>query len=449
MIRKISLLTLLAFNAVYSQDVNHHVYTTAKGILYTEEKNPFWIYSNQRGRIDEKTNLAAWITGEGIYELRDVGVVRTGLGVLYSDGIEEGIKLDEFYVSYENNWFEAFAGRKQEEELFHGLSATNEHLLWSLNARPISGVGVETNRPVMFWERAGLGFEASWAEYFSDEKERYIQVPRIHHKSFKLVYTGIRNLEIVAGLQHYVQWAGESPEHGELPSGFEDYLRVVSGGSLSGGTGFVGESEINGLGNHLGGYLASVETSWNGYGIFLLYNTIFEDMSGIKWRNKPDGRYSIYIENPEENRWVEALMYEYYFTRHQSKTYPTPDGKDNYFNNHLYKSGWTYQKAVIGLPFILLNEEKTRVAHNNIVAHHVGVAGQAFYTYPYRLLLSYRENYGSKSGSPAPLEKVLSTYLNVNVLDHFINIDFQVGVDFHFEESSKVGFGITVSRIIL
>ncbi len=122
--------------------------------------------------------------------------------------------------------------------------------------------------------------------------------------------------------------------------------------------GLVGENEINGLGNHLGGYEVQLNTSFSHFKISLVYNTIFEDLSGIKLRNTPDGRYGIYMEDRETEKWVQAFMYEYYFTRHQSKTYPTTDGKDNYFNNQVYQSGWTYEKRIIGLPFIMLNDER-------------------------------------------------------------------------------------------
>lgn len=449
MIKKLPFFVFLCCSTVQSQYINYEIFSSVQGLLYSEENSPFWMHSNKRGRIDEKTNVAGYITGSGTYILRDESTLKLGLGVLYQDGYSKGVKLDEYYLQYQNNWMQAYAGRKQKWELYRGLSATNENMLSSLNSRPLPGISFNIPEAVPIWKEAGLGFKLAWEEFFLDEYDRNIQNIRIHHKSFHLVFSGFRNLTLSAGVDHYVQWAGKSPEHGDLPSGLEDYFRVITGGGISGGTGLVGENEINGLGNHLGGYEASLKTSYSHYIIELIYNTIFEDMSGIKLRNTPDGRYGIYIEDQEQNKLVEAFMYEFYFTRNQSKNYPTTDGKDNYFNNNLYRAGWTYENRIIGLPFILLDEDRFRVAHNNIVAHHIGITGDAFYRYPYKLLTSYRANYGVKSGSSKPQERIISTYLDLNVWQRFLNVNVQIGGDFNFEASENIGFGIKVSRRLL
>lgn len=436
---------LLFISAIFSQEIEYNVSSTAQGIVYSGEENPFWMHSNQRGRIDERTNISSWINGKGTYEFRYGGVLQAGLGILYHDGYSSEAQLDEYFVSYENNWLETHAGRKQKEEFFSGISATNENVLWSLNSRPVPGLSLNIKHLTVS-DRAGIGVKASWEEFFSDEHDRYIQNLRIHHKSLHLIFSGIRNVELVAGVHHYVQWGGKSPEHGPLPAGFEDYLRVITGGSIIGGDGLVGENEINGLGNHLGGYEVRLNTSLSHYDISFVYNTIFEDFSGIKLRNTPDGRYGIFIENQQMEKWVQAFIYEFYFTRNQSKNYPTTDGKDNYFNNQVYQSGWTYEKRIVGLPFMMLDDERFKIAHNNIVAHHIGLSGNAFYQYPYKFLASYRGNYGAKAGTSRPIERIISTYLDVNVWQEFLNINLQVGADLHSSESSNVGIGLRVQK---
>ena len=430
----------------FAQEIDYSVSASVQGVFSSEEKNPFWLHSNTRGRIGPETNIAGWLTGKGTYTFRNGSFFQLGVGGFYHDGFANQIDLDEYFLSFQNEWLHAFAGRKQKKEFFRGLSATNESILWSLNSRPVPGIGFEITEPVYFWKRAGLGFKLSWEELFSDEHDRYIENIRIHHKSFHLVFSGIKNVELIAGVQHYVQWAGKSSEHGDLPSGFDDYLQVITGGSIIGGDGFIADNEINGLGNHLGGYEAQLNTTVSHFNVSLIYNTIFEDMSGIKLRNTPDGRYGIYIEDREKNKWVEAFMYEYYFTRNQSKNYPTTDGKDNYFNNHLYKSGWTYDHQVIGLPFMVLKENGLGIAHNNIVAHHIGVTGEAFYTNPYRLLLSYRANYGAKGGTSRPIERIWSTLVDIEVWQDFVKVNLQFGADFNSETSENLGVGLKISR---
>lgn len=449
MIKKLPIFILLFYSTLQAQYIDYTLYAAVQGLVYAEKENPFWMHSNKRGRVDEKSNFFSLVSGTASYELRNKSLLQLGLGVFYKDGNSEGTNLDEYYVSYRNNSIHAYAGRKQRKTLFRGLSASNENMIRSLNSRPLPGISFETPEPVPVWKDADLGFKLSWEELFSDEHSRYVENLRIHHKSFHVVFSGIRNWEVSAGVEHYVQWAGKSPEHGDLPSGFEDYLRVITGGSIIGGDGVVGEQEINGLGNHLGGYEIHLKTIFSHFNISLFYNTIFEDFSGIKLRNTPDGRYGIFIEDQEQNKWVEAFVYEFYFTRNQSKNYPTIDGKDNYFNNHLYRSGWTYENRIIGLPFILLNEDGIGVAHNNIVAHHIGITGDAYFIYPYQFLASYRANYGAKAGTSKPIERIISTYLDVNLWQDFVKVNIQLGADLHSSESSNFGIGLRISKQIL
>src|SRR5690606_9397010 len=132
------------------------------------------------------------------------------------------------------------------------------------------------------------------------------------------------------------------------------------------------KEEINGLGNHLGSYEINIRTSIYNYDFEVFYNHIFEDGSGTRLRNTPDGRYGVYISDTEENKWINALMYEFYYTKNQSKNSSTTDGTDNYFNNNLYQSGWTYENRVLGIPFITLRDSRFRIGNNIFVAHHFG-----------------------------------------------------------------------------
>lgn len=446
MIKRLPLLLLFFFPKLQAQYFDYSASAVLQGIYSSEEYSPFWMHTNQRGRIDELTTMAGWVNLSGSYIITEDASIEMGIGALYQDGFSDEIQLDEYYLSFENQWLHVFAGRKQRPELYKGLSATNENILWSLNARPLSGVGINIPEPVFFWPEAGLGFKATWEEFVTDDV-RYVENTRIHHKSFHLVFNKIRNIQLTFGVQHFVQWGGTSPEYGDLPSGFDDYLRVVTGSGIGGeADGSIGEQEINGLGNHLGSYEIYLNTSVSGYDVELIYNTLFEDKSGMMLRNTPDGRYGIYVEDQRQGGWLDAVMYEYYYTRNQSKNTPTSDGKDNYFNNNLYRSGWTYENRILGLPFILLDEDRFRVSHNNIVAHHLGLTGTAFQNYPYKLLTSYRLNYGAKAGTSTPSEKIWSSYLDVKVWQQLVDINIQVGADVSSETASNLGAGIRLSK---
>ncbi|HER39915.1 MAG TPA: hypothetical protein ENO10_01705 [Salinimicrobium catena] len=442
MTRKLPLILLLFVFKGFPQQIDFNASVTAEGIFSSEEENPFWLYTNQRGRIDKETDIATWADASGRYFITPDASLELGVGVLYQNGYADELQLDQYYLSFQNKWLKAHGGRKQKVELYDGLSATNENVLWSLNARPLPGVSFEIYEPVYFWKSAGLGFKASWEEFFTDD-ERYVENLRIHHKSFHFVYSGVRNVELIFGVQHFAQWGGISPEEGSLPMGFEDYLRVITG--RQGENTEVGE-QLNSLGNQLGSYEIYLNTSWSHYDIQLLYNTFFEDMSGLKLRNTPDGRYGIFIEDREQGKWISSFIYEYYFTRNQSKNYPTTDGKDNYFNNSLYKSGWTYENRILGVPFILAREDGLGISDNNIVAHHVGISGKAFHYLPYKILTSYRMNFGAKGGTSKPTDEILSGFVDLEIWQDIVDVNLQMGFDLHSASDDVFGAGLRVSK---
>ncbi|SKB36514.1 Capsule assembly protein Wzi [Salegentibacter holothuriorum] len=448
------LLALLFFSFflnVQAQNIEFSGQVNATGLLYSDDNSPFWFHTNQRGRVDESTNFSGFITTQGFYKLSENSNLEFGLGALYQDGYSDKLQLDEAYLAFNNSWLGIVAGRKQRKELYRGLSASNQSVLWSLNARPLPGIRLFTTRPIFFKNNRGLGFQASFEEYLMDD-ERFVENTRLHHKSFHLVYRSSPKFQISAGLRHFVQWGGTHPEFGDLPSDFEAYTRAVTGRGAGEDTGDgISEQEINGLGNHLGSYEVNIKTILAGYNIELIYNHLFEDGSGSLLRNTPDGRYGIFIEDPTAplNAWVSAVMYEFYYTKNQSKNTPTTDGQDNYFNNNLYRSGWTYENRVLGLPFITLGPDRFRISNNKILAHHIGLSGMAFNKIPYRFLGSFRKNYGGKGSANTNGQHILSTYLDLNLLQNVVNLNLQLGGDFSEIEGPNFGAGIFISKSFL
>ncbi|HEY9184010.1 MAG TPA: capsule assembly Wzi family protein [Salegentibacter sp.] len=428
-----------------SQDLEYSAEINASGLIYTQDESPFWLHSNQRGRIDELTNFSGWISANATYGLGTRAFMEIGLGGLYQDGYTDKFQLDESYLSFQNSWLEITAGRKQKNELYRGISASNENILWSLNARPLPGIQIKTKKPVFISGSKGIGFTAALEEYLMDDA-RYVEDTRLHHKRFSLVYRHSERFEFSAGLQHFVQWGGVHPEFGQLPDSFSDYLDVFMGKE---GEDTVGGQEANALGNHLGSYEVKLKTQVQNYKLELIYNHLFEDGSGRVLRNTPDGRYGIYLEDQNPGKLVEAVIYEFYYTKNQSENSPSTDWIDNYFNNNLYRSGWTYESRILGVPFIGLDENRFRINNNKLIAHHLGITGLAFDTLPYKFLGSYRKNYGAKAGGNIPQHDILSTYIDVKVYSNIFDVNLQLGADFNTMKSPNYGAGIILSASLL
>lgn len=410
-----------------------------------QEELPFWLHHNTRGRVAAGTNILGIATAKFEHEFVNHSLLVAGAGLLLRDHAPDEDYLDEAYISYYFDKFVITAGRKQRTELYDGLSATNENILWSLNSRPLPGISFGTTAPVMFLP--SIGFEARWEEFLMEE-DRHVPRARLHHKSLHLVVKPGRDWKIKAGIQHFAQWGGTSPEWGPQPEGFMDYLRIISG--RQGGETSLAGDRANSLGNHLGSWELEVKKSFRTSTWKLIYNNIFEDGSGSRWANFPDGRYGIFWKKRDQVSFITSLLYEFYYTRHQSHNV-NQWGADNYFGHGVYESSWTYYQQVIGAPFFTYDPEQELIVNNKFSAHHLGISGSLrmnYYLFPYKLLLSYAHNEGTYGTPIQPSnEDALYTSFSSRLYNSAYNdlqIDMQLGADFSNIKAPNFGAGISL-----
>lgn len=462
--RVFQILSLSVFASNAFSQASYSGSISSKGFYSSDEELPFWFYTNQRGRISNGTNTAVWLTGNSFFRLSEKASLEGGAGMLFQDGIKDKFFADELYAELNLDWLRVIIGKKQRTQFYAGLSATNENILWSLNSQPLPGIQIETNRTVYFDKNKRIGFEGSWNEYIMEE-DRFIQNTQLHHKNFYIIYKTKNNWNFKAGIQHFAQWGGTSPVFGKQPSDFKDYIRIVTG--REGGEDAVGGDQVNVLGNHLGSYELYISKSFNNLKTTFIYNSIFEDGSGSRFANFPDGRYGIHLSKNNSKSWITGFLYEFYYTKNQSQT--VPQLYDMYFNNGVYRSGWTFHNRVLGLPFATTNyyenyvggDSPIRIGNNILLVHHIGVAGSLFSRRPYKLLLSYRNNYGhyynrgydgaeyypndDPRGKYVFPQRVLSGFFEFNVLDSFINLNFMIGGDIS-KDNRNLGLGLQLQK---
>jgi len=445
---------------------------TLEGFISNQDELPFWFYSNRRGRVNQETSVATWAHIIANYDLSRIAKIEVGAGAMYQDaGRKNDIDVDELYAQFNNNWLLITAGIKQHDELYDGLSGTNGDMLWSLNAKPLPGVQVQTLHPIYFLFNDHLGFSGTWGEFLmGDDEDRFVKKTRVHKKSLFLDYRSNNNLKIKLGIEHFAQWAGESPEAniGKQPHGFKDYLSIITG---QGGESdaYIGE-QTNALGNHLGSYELRISKVINHIYYEFMYSHLFEDGSGMLYYNRPDGRYGLYIDFTDftynEKPWIQKFMFEFYYTKDQShERSPLIHKWDNYFNNGMYQSGWTYKGDVIGMPFFTINQygndKKPSIGNNRVIVHHFGMKGNINQKFPYKLLLSYRNNNGhvrnlnetdgeefredDPRGRFTMPHEIISTFLDVQLLNSFVQLNMELGGDFSSEENT-LGAGVRLSK---
>lgn len=415
----------------------------------TQKELPFWLHSNQRGRISPESNVVGLATARMQHQLRGESILEIGAGTLVHDGFQKRLALDEAYLHFQNGHFYVTGGIKQKEELYNGLSATNENILWSLNARPLPGIEIGTVAP--FFIFPGVGIEARLGEYILEE-ERHVPWARVHHKKFNVVLQPTEDWEIKAGIQHYAQWGGTSPERGQQPQGLVDYLRIISG--RNGGENAAETDKLNALGNHLGSWEFEVTRSLHLSSFTFLFNNIFEDGSGSRFANFPDGRYT-FLWQSSEDEFLRAFIYEFYYTKNQSVN--TRIGNDFYLYNTTYRSGWTFHNRIIAAPFFSYDPEQNIIDNNKFIVHHLGLAGNwgnFYYPLPFKVLVSYRHNEGTYGFDRIPADqepKIVSTYFTTRLyngdFDYDIprlKLDFLFAADFHNLLDPNFGAGVSL-----
>jgi len=310
------------------------------------------------------------------------------------------------------------------------ISTTAGNIAWSCNARTIPGYTLELQP----WAIPGLDrrlrLMGRFADYWTIDN-RYVKNALIHNTAFGISGDVTAWWTITLALDHYAVWGGTHPIYGKMSTSLSNYLRMLVGASSKGG-GYIEGDEINVIGNHLGKELIRFDFKGNGWKIVFQHDIPYEDKSGMKFQNFPDGVNTLSLSFDDKTKWVSTILYEFQYTKWQSgtcerrpatveeiaagtnpKLYQEVDGSwsiieggaDNYFNNYEYCSGWTNGGRTIGNPLFFMdgtlhgtaNPEDVclGVENNRLAAHHFGLTGMLFHKIPYRLMLTWSMNYGT------------------------------------------------------
>ncbi len=425
---------------IFSQEFDISGSVETKAVLSSEDENPFWFHTNTNYAVGELTNVSA--TGELKASLTYSSFkINAGAAIFGRDGVEDAVQRRDLYLQFENSWLFATVGSKKQKEVLDGLSATNQNFLWSGNARPLPGVLLEANNPF----KISNTFSIDWGvAHYELNDNRFVDGTHLHYKRLALITTFNENHKLTAKIQHYAQWGGTSPVYGELKDGFKDFVNVF----FAHNTVEIGlENEtINKLGNHLGSYFLNYEFK-NSLGNFSIYHEHpFEDGSGTRLANFPDGVWGVYYK-PQSQKIISSVLYEYIDTVDQSGI-SAGSGFDGYFGNNIYRSGWTYEENIIGVPFILfdknveINGDNTPYINNRSKVHHFGVAGE-FSRFQWKLKSTYTKYLGTYRKPFSPEWKYLYNYASLAYKSEKMGT-FKVsgGVDFSNTSNTLVAGGI-------
>lgn len=380
-------------------------------VLSSGRQTPFWLMSNRQGKIFHDQNMASVTLAA--FAQPDTGKVfdiHYGAEVYARQGQSGDLWLHQLYaaITY-NDIVELRAGLWEETIGIREPLLSSGSVIWSGNARPMPKIQIGTpgyiNVPfTRGYAEGSLRITHGW---FVDD--RYGSDIWLHHKNAYLRIGGNLPVNLYYGFNHFAQWGGSVP-HRDLPfpSDFRTFLRVFANRS--------GDPDDpatppgwaqNKYGNTLGSRNYGIDVTLKRIETGVYHHDIFEDGSGLRRRNFPDGLWGAYLRFTDKKRPLQAVVYEWLHTKHQSG--PTHDddqgnqvgGNDNYFNHGHYRSGWSLYGFTIGTAFItspILNDPPgIRFTNNRVLAHHLGITGWLSEKLQYRSLISYSRNYGRHS----------------------------------------------------
>lgn len=416
-------------------------------ILSSEENLPFWMVSNQFGLIPNSNNAIASVSFFSSKEYSNSNFnfnYKASVAGYVAD--KNDVFIKELFGEFEFNSWLITIGSKYDEILYDGLSSSNGNIIKSNNTRATPGINVQTKGFLQLpFAKNWLSFKANYAEYLLND-ERIVDNVHLHQKSLHFKSTLSPKLDLIVGLDHYVQWGGTSEEYGKLASSFSDYLRMVTGSSGGEDSSF-GE-RINALGNHVGNYIVQLDfygnrTNWQFY-----WSHLFEDRSGRELSNYPDALYGIFIDLKQPENKISHLLFELTYTKHQGLETSINGLSDHYFNNKIYESGWTFYGNTIGSPFFIprINSlglsEGIYESYSRFIAYHVGVNGKLTKNFNYTTKLSH-VNYAGQFGEALENKKITSGIFQIDYQNERFPFQLSLGGAFDtgsFTNSNIGGF---------
>ncbi|MBC8152403.1 MAG: hypothetical protein H7Z72_05785, partial [Bacteroidetes bacterium] len=283
------------------------------GLTATPAHTPFWLRTNQYGTVPPRGSFGTVRAGaHRDYRVRPDSIGKgTGrfdwgfglfavanVGVLPSAN-NPAVLLPDAYAKVKFGWLELYGGNRREVTGLGDTTLTSGFVAWSGNALPFPKIQLHTPDFVPLGFTKGLlalraGYAHGWLA------NSYVRGSYLHQKYlYGRLGKPAWKVRFYAGLNHQVQWGGRADYlvntilsvDGSLPTSFRDYVSLVTGrypGDIQNDrfTGFDGENRI---GNHVGSYDFALE--WRGRtSNWLFYHQhLYEDASGLAFRNLPDG----------------------------------------------------------------------------------------------------------------------------------------------------------------
>lgn len=375
-------------------------YTLESGLFVGSGANlPFWMRSQTYGEVPVESQFLQMKGSlqheyDSTYNL-DKKLQKFGFGhgasLIANVGKVNQFLISEAYLKGRAGFFELWAGRRKETIGLVDSSLSSGSLIWGGNALPMPKIQIEIPNYTPILGRGLISIKGTYAHGWfgsTDSLKNYL----LHQKTF---YTRLGRphwkFKFFAGFNHQVQWAGTPTEPfydpqtdqiiTTLPKGFATYFKVVSGISLNrrgdqvnGTNGVPFNEAFNRAGNHLGTLDIALEYEFPSLKLFIYRQSLYEDGSLYYLNNISDGLLGISLLPKKQfssNFSINKINVEYLDSKSQGGSLGSAGfiaelrGRDNYFNNGIYKNGWTYAERSLANAYFLPLSEYSNLLSND------------------------------------------------------------------------------------
>ncbi|EOR94088.1 hypothetical protein ADIARSV_2701 [Arcticibacter svalbardensis MN12-7] len=427
----IIIIIILSTQTIFGQKLNIKNEIEIQTIGTNSKSVPFWFRSNKFGSLpspglSESIILRSHMDYDTLKKIVDWGFGFEGRGNI---GKDFKLLLIEGYAKMKTGIFQIKAGRAKDVMGLNGdsiLSSGNFSMSGNALGIPKLEISIPNYYTIPIWDgifsfkgtfshgwlnklpiRDTIGGDANTGNYIISKKNHIKTY--FHQKSFYIRFgKEYWKIKFYGGFNHQVYWSNGKDIYGDdyKLSSLESFL-YVSTGQTYGGHGL--KIERSKLGNHLGSVDIGIQYDFNNYKL-IIYRQNFYDVGGLSnLANIKDGLNGITLENQKHNKntfYWKKILFELLYTKNQAgelNSKPTKSGDENYYNNYLYKEGWSYQQLGLGTPFISLKDDtKDGLAsnpldyfiNNRVIALHTGID---FSIYGWNCIgkFSYSKNFGT------------------------------------------------------
>lgn len=366
-------------------------------ILVGEQSSlPFWLYANRDGTVDSSgTNWLNAVHVDRLLLSEENIKIRAGATAIGRISNNRSAHISELFVHADFGSVRFSFGRFADPIGFYNHELSSGSIMVSRNAPPIPKISIATPDFISIpYTDDELQFKGMFSHGWL-EGDRYVQNAFIHQK-YLYLRLKLGAFSATGGLVHNVVWGGTHPEFGKLPSSFGDFLRVVAGQNASNRETTPVNETRGVIGNSVAAYDFGLQYEFDqlnlsfGRMYYLEASAAPDPIFDTPW----DGSWTLNIALDNKRSLVNGFTYEYINTK-QSSASGESTRRDNYYNNGIYLSGWTYMGRVLGNPLFLYNKEIPRITNNIFLAHHIGINGYIDRNFYYKILGAYSRNYGN------------------------------------------------------